>query len=89
MAENETGDIGLEEYLYDPKAFCVVEWPAAAKAYLPPDRLEVPTLQEKREKSLGKILGFLWIVALPPNESIKWSPIAAAKIFERLLRCGR
>lgn len=41
VAENQTADIGLEEYLYDPKAFCVVEWPAAASPYLPPDRLEI------------------------------------------------
>ena len=41
VAESETGDIGLEEYLFDPRAFCVIEWPAAAAAYLPEDRLEV------------------------------------------------
>jgi tRNA threonylcarbamoyladenosine biosynthesis protein TsaE len=38
---HETGDIGLEEYLSDPRAVCVIEWPNAAKAYLPEDRVEV------------------------------------------------
>lgn len=41
VAGNETGDIGLEEYLSDPRAVCVIEWPEAAKPYLPDDRVEV------------------------------------------------
>lgn len=58
VAENQTGDIGLEEYLYDPRAFCVVEWPAAARAYLPPDRLEVRLEHRKAGRRLTlKALG--------------------------------
>ncbi|MBI3554294.1 MAG: tRNA (adenosine(37)-N6)-threonylcarbamoyltransferase complex ATPase subunit type 1 TsaE [Elusimicrobia bacterium] len=37
----ETGDIGLEDFLHDPKAACVIEWPQAGAAYYPKDRLEV------------------------------------------------
>lgn len=43
----ETGDIGLEEFLSDPRAVCVIEWPDAAKAYLPDDRLEVELAHRK------------------------------------------
>ncbi len=58
VAESQTGDIGLEEYLYDPKAFCVVEWPEAARAYLPLDRLEIRLAHEKGGRSLSfKALG--------------------------------
>ena len=38
---DETGDIGLEDYLGDPRAACVIEWPQAAARYCPPDRVEV------------------------------------------------
>ncbi|MBI5882565.1 MAG: tRNA (adenosine(37)-N6)-threonylcarbamoyltransferase complex ATPase subunit type 1 TsaE [Elusimicrobia bacterium] len=41
VAAGETRDIGLEDCIGDPKAACVVEWPAAGEGYLPPDRLEV------------------------------------------------
>lgn len=37
----QTGDIGIEDFLADPRGFCVVEWPEAAKAYYPADRLDV------------------------------------------------
>jgi len=37
----ETGDIGIEDFLHDPKAACVIEWPEAGAAYYPADRLEV------------------------------------------------
>jgi tRNA threonylcarbamoyladenosine biosynthesis protein TsaE len=36
----ETGDIGLEEFVNDSRAVCVVEWPQAGLAYYPKDRLE-------------------------------------------------
>lgn len=41
VSEGETGDIGLEDYVRDPRAACVVEWPAAGAAYWPKDRLEI------------------------------------------------
>jgi tRNA threonylcarbamoyladenosine biosynthesis protein TsaE len=41
VGEGETGDIGLEDFLSDPRAFCVVEWPEAGRGYWPKDRLEV------------------------------------------------
>lgn len=37
----QTGDIGIEDFLTDPRGFCVVEWPEAGKAYYPADRLQV------------------------------------------------
>lgn len=40
VGEGETGDIGIEDYLDDPRGFCVVEWPEAGAAYWPKDRLE-------------------------------------------------
>lgn len=40
VGADETGDIGLEDYLGDPGAACVIEWPAAAERYCPSDRLE-------------------------------------------------
>lgn len=41
LEEAGSGDVGLEEYLSDPEAATVIEWPAAGRGYLPPDRLEV------------------------------------------------
>lgn len=41
VAETETGDIGLEDYLHDPRGVCVIEWPAAVGAFMPPDYLTV------------------------------------------------
>ena len=41
VSGKETGDIGLEEFLNDPRAVCVIEWPEAAADFLPDDRLEV------------------------------------------------
>ncbi len=41
VGAEETGDIGLEEFVSDPKAACVVEWPEAGRAFWPADRLEV------------------------------------------------
>lgn len=48
VSAQETGDIGLEEFLSDPRAVCVIEWPAAGRAYLPADRLEL-TLSARRD----------------------------------------
>lgn len=39
--DSETGDVGIEDYLHDPRAACVIEWPGAGAAYYPKDRLEV------------------------------------------------
>lgn len=41
VAADDTGDIGIEEYVCDPRGLCVVEWPEAGQAYYPADRLEV------------------------------------------------
>ena len=41
LAAGETGDVGIEDFVGDPRAFCLVEWPEAGKAYYPADRLEV------------------------------------------------
>ena len=41
VATDETGDIGIDEYVGDPRGICVVEWPEAGARYYPPDRLEV------------------------------------------------
>jgi len=41
VSSKETGDIGLEEFVSDPRAVCVVEWPEAGLAYMPADRLEL------------------------------------------------
>lgn len=38
---DDTGDIGLEEFVSDPKGACIVEWPEAGAAYWPEDRLEL------------------------------------------------
>lgn len=40
VGEGETGDIGIEDYLDDPRGFCVIEWPEAGRSYWPQDRLE-------------------------------------------------
>ena len=36
-----TREIGLEEFVSDPRGICVVEWPEAGEAYYPADRLDV------------------------------------------------
>lgn len=41
VAEQETGDVGLEEFLRDERAAAVVEWPESGRAYYPADRLEL------------------------------------------------
>lgn len=41
VAADDTGDIGIEEFVSDPKALCVVEWPDAGRAYYPADRVEI------------------------------------------------
>jgi tRNA threonylcarbamoyladenosine biosynthesis protein TsaE len=41
VAANETGDIGLEEFVGDPRGVCVIEWPQAGLDYMPKDRLEL------------------------------------------------
>ncbi len=51
----DTGDIGLEEFLRDPRAACLIEWPEAAKAYLPPERLDA---RLSHRRSGGRTLTF-------------------------------
>lgn len=58
VASNDTGDIGIEDFLHDPKAACVIEWPEAAAAYYPKDRLEVRLAhQDRARKLVFKALG--------------------------------
>ena len=41
VSADQTRDIGLEEFISDPRGICVVEWPQAGAAYYPKDCLEV------------------------------------------------
>lgn len=41
VAENETGDIGLEEYFAGKASAAIVEWPGAARPYLGHERLDI------------------------------------------------
>lgn len=41
VKEKELTQLGLEEYLSDPRAVCLIEWPEVAKSLLPSDRLEI------------------------------------------------
>ena len=38
---DQTRDIGLEEFVSDPRGICVVEWPKAGEAHYPADRLVI------------------------------------------------
>lgn len=49
VAAGETGDIGVEECLADPRGICVIEWPEAGEAFYPPDRLELRFSHGRRE----------------------------------------
>jgi len=51
VGAGETGDIGLEDFLGDPRAACVVEWPEAAANYYPRDRLEARLRHADRGRS--------------------------------------
>ncbi len=50
----ETGDIGIEDYVGDPRGVCVVEWPQAGLGYFPGDRLEA-RLSHGREPAERRI----------------------------------
>ncbi len=41
VKEEELPNLGLEEYLFDPEAACLVEWPEVALDLFPKDRLEL------------------------------------------------
>ncbi|MDD5656625.1 MAG: tRNA (adenosine(37)-N6)-threonylcarbamoyltransferase complex ATPase subunit type 1 TsaE [Elusimicrobia bacterium] len=41
VSAGQTRDIGIEEFVSDPRGICVVEWPEAGEAYYPKDRLVV------------------------------------------------
>lgn len=41
VGADQTRDIGLEEFVSDPRGICVVEWPKVGEAYYPADRLVV------------------------------------------------
>src|SRR5947208_12311699 len=53
------------------------------------DSVQIPAFQEQRKKPLGEIFRFLGADALPPHETVKRSPIRAAKFFERRFCCWR
>lgn len=58
VGDRDTGDIGIEDFLHDPKAATIVEWPEAAAAYYPKDRLEVRlTHRDAGRKLVFKALG--------------------------------
>ena len=61
----------------------------ADNAFLAANRIEVPSLEKTRKEALREIFRFLRRGSLPPDESIKRSPITAANLFERLLRRSR
>lgn len=41
IAEDLTGDVGIEEYVSDPRGACVIEWPQSGASYYPFDRLDI------------------------------------------------
>jgi len=41
VQSDDTGDIGIEEFVSDPKGACLVEWPEAGAVYWPKERIEV------------------------------------------------
>lgn len=41
VKEDELAELGLEEYLGDGKAVCLIEWPEVAVSLFPSDRLEL------------------------------------------------
>ncbi len=41
VAQTESGDIGIEDYLADERGVCLIEWPNAAEAFRPQSGLEV------------------------------------------------
>lgn len=41
VCADETGDIGLEEYVNDPDGICVIEWPEAGGRFYPSDCLDI------------------------------------------------
>lgn len=49
----DTADIGLEDFLGDPAGVCLIEWPEAAKDYLPRERLEARLSHRKEGRRLA------------------------------------
>ncbi len=52
IAAAESGDIGIEDFLADAAGVCLIEWPDAAQAYCPKDRLEVSLSVARRGRRL-------------------------------------
>ena len=68
VSSEDVGSFGFEEYLSAPDSVCLIEWPEAARGWLPADRLEVSIAyagnrRRVRFKALGaksrELLGFL------------------------------
>src|SRR5215467_12305833 len=61
----------------------------AQTAFFFADSIQVPALQQQSKKALSKIFCLFRPDALSPYETINWSPVSAAKFFERFLGRGR
>lgn len=53
LADGDPGEVGLEELLRDPRGVVVVEWPGAAAAGWPKDRLEVELAHARSGRRLS------------------------------------
>src|SRR2546428_2481393 len=50
-----------------------------------PDGFEVPPFEQPREKSLSKVLCFLWLIPFASDEPVHWPPVDSAELFQRLI----
>ena len=41
LAPKDLPNLGIEEWMGDPRGLCLVEWPDVARGFLPADRLEI------------------------------------------------
>jgi tRNA threonylcarbamoyladenosine biosynthesis protein TsaE len=53
VAADQTGDIGIEDFVHDPRAACVVEWPEAGEIFFPKDRVEVRLTHAGKNRRLA------------------------------------
>lgn len=47
IESRELANLGMEEWLQDPKGVCLIEWPEAANRLLPADRVEIAFAHRK------------------------------------------
>ena len=50
---------------------------------------QMPAFEQPAEKALGEILGVGRSIPLPPDKSVEWIPICAAKLLQRQDRLSR